>query len=95
MPATTAYAALAPLYWHSMSYVGRSHGGLVFDGLELVDATLSGADVTDETLALLDQERAACCDRLRSLTLDSTRTSPAAVQRLRALLPNTVVRTID
>lgn len=91
MPATTAFAALTPLFWHARSFVGRYHTGLVFDGDELVEATLSGPNVTDETLALLDSKGAACCSGLRSLTFESTRATPAAVDRIRGLLPYTDV----
>lgn len=91
-PPSTTLSALAPLYWHSHSYVGRRHSGLRFEGDVLVEATLSGAAVTDETLAWLTPERAACCGSLRTLAFDSTRVTDAAIERVRTLLPHVSVR---
>lgn len=89
VPARTAYGALAPLFWHHHSFVGRYHSGLVFDGDVLVEATLVGPDVTDETLELLTPESAACCASLRVLRLQAPCPTPPAIERLRELLPTT------
>lgn len=89
VPARTAYGALAPLFWHHHSFVGRYHSGLVFDGDVLVEATLVGPDVTDETLELLTPESAACCASLRVLRLQTPCPTPPAIERLRELLPTT------
>ncbi len=88
-PAQTAYGALAPLFWHTHSDVGRYHSGLVFDGDVLVEATLEGDEVTDETLALLTPAGAARCESLRTLTLRGTRATATAIDRLRGHLPGT------
>lgn len=92
VPPTNTLSALAPLYWHSHSYVGRHHSGLKFDGDVLVAATFDGADVTDETLALLTPERAACCQSLRTLTFRETRVTKPAVERVKGLLPHVTVK---
>lgn len=89
VPATTAFAAMAPLFWRKHSFVGSNHGDLELRGAELVRATLSGPRVDDTTFDLLTPDAAAACHRLQELVLRETAVTARGVARLRRLLPRT------
>lgn len=87
----SAYAAIAPLFWHSESFMSPHSVGVTLENGQLVEVELVGAGVNDATLGCLTRAGAAACAGLRHFVLRDTRVSRDAVERLRALLPQTVV----
>lgn len=86
----TALGVFARLFQATDNAISRSNTCFTFEGDELVEVVLSGADVNDERLELLDWAKNldSVCQNLRRITLHSTRVSKRGVTKLEELFPN-------
>ncbi len=91
-PPRTALEAFSRLFQHAELSIGKN-SGLTFDGEELVGVTLLGANVSDATLALLDdlENFPELCRHMHSIALKFTRVTPTKALALQDRLPHVKV----